>query len=193
MALDPNKETFVIYITIVTSEITIHPKRKTQIALLKTKKSPVFIPAKYSDFTNIFFKELAKVLIKYIKINTHAINLEEGKQPSYRPIYSLGPVKLKILKTYIKIKLANGFICLSKSPTGVLILFDQKSDGNLQFCIDYQGFNKFTIKNWYPLLFIGEFLNWPGRAKRFIQLDLTSAYYWIKIKESDKWKMAFQT
>lgn len=159
MALDLNKETFVIHITIITFEMTIHPECKVQIALLKTKKSPVSIPAKYSDFINIFSKELATVLMEYTKINTHAINLEEGKQPFYRPIYSLSPVELKILKIYIKIKLANSFICLSKSLAGVLILFDQKPDRNLRFCIDYQDFNNLTIKNWYPFLFIGEFLN----------------------------------
>ena len=32
-------------------------------------------------------------------INEHAFELEVGKQLSYRPIYSLGPLELKTLKT----------------------------------------------------------------------------------------------
>ena len=49
-------------------------------------------------------------LPKNIGINEHAIKLQEGKQPPYRPIYSLGLVELEILKTYIKIYLKTGFI-----------------------------------------------------------------------------------
>ena len=43
-------------------------------------------------------------------MNEHAIKLEEGKQPPFGPIYSLGPVELDTLKTYIKTNLAKGVI-----------------------------------------------------------------------------------
>ena len=43
-------------------------------------------------------------------MNKYAIKLEEGKQPLFGPIYSLGLVELEILKIYIKTNLANGFI-----------------------------------------------------------------------------------
>ena len=65
---------------------------------------------KYSDYSNIFLTENAIKLLENIEINKHAINLEEGKQPLFRSIYSLRPIKLKILKIYIKTNLANGFI-----------------------------------------------------------------------------------
>ena len=42
-------------------------------------------------------------------MNEHVIELEEGKQPPFGPIYRLGPVELETLKTYIKTNLANGF------------------------------------------------------------------------------------
>ena len=49
------------------------------------------------------------------------------------------------------------------------------------------------IKNPYPLSFIGESLDRLGQAKRFTQLDLTSTYHQMRIKEGDEWKTAFQT
>ena len=50
------------------------------------------------------------MLPERIKLNKHAIDPEDGKQPPYGPIYSLGPVELEFLKTYIEIYLKTGFI-----------------------------------------------------------------------------------
>ena len=96
------------------------------------------------------------------------------------------------MKTYIKIHLKTRFNRPSKFPTGAPILFDKKPDGSLCLCVDYRGLNNLTIKNRYLLPLIVELLDRLGRAKKFTQLNLTSAYHQIKIKEGDKWKMAFQ-
>ena len=141
----------------------------------------------------MFSKEKALVLPECSELNEHAINLEDGKQPPYRPIYSLSPVELETLKTYIEIYLKTGFIWPSKSLANASILFDKKPDDSLPLCMDYRGLNNLTIKNRYPLPFIGESLDRLGWATRFTQLDLTNAYYQMKINEGDKWKMAFQT
>ena len=101
-------------------------------------------------------------------------------------------MKLETLKTYIKTHLKIGFIRPSKSPAGALILFNKKPDGSLCLCVDYQGLNNLTIKNRYLLPLIGELLDRLDRAKRFTQLDLTSAYYQMRIKEGNEWKTAFQ-
>ena len=136
-ALDPNEEVFIIHIAIITSEMAIHLACQAQIALLKAEKALVTIPEEYSDYANVFFRKLATILPEHTEINTHTIDPEEGKQPPYGPIYSLGPVELETLKIYIKTNLANGFICPSKSLTGASILFDQKPNGSLQICIYY--------------------------------------------------------
>ena len=147
----------------------------------------------YSDYSNVFLAEYAAELPKNTGMNKHAIELEEGKQPSFRPIYSLELVELGTLKTYIKTNLANSFIWPSKSSARASILFNRKPDRNLRLCIDYRGFNNLTMKNRYPLPLIGESLDWLGRAKQFTQLDLTNAYHRIRIREGDEWKTAFRT
>ena len=190
-ALDKNSETFVVHVAFFSLVTGIYPDRKAQIASLLTKE--VKILDKYSDFTNVFLEQKALVLPEHTKFNEHAIDLEDGKQPPYGPIYSLGPVELETLKTYIKTHLKTGFIRLSKSPAGAPILFDKKPDGSCRLCVDYRGFNNLTIKNRYPLPLIGESLDCLGRAKRFTPLDLTSAYHRMRIKESDEWKTAFRT
>ena len=172
-------------------KLLIHPDRAAQIASLLTKK--VTILGEYSDFADVFSEKKAMVLPDRTDLNEHAIELEGDKQPPYGPIYSLGPVELETLKAYIETHLKTGFIRPSKSPAGAPILFDKKPDGSLWLCVNYQGLNNLTIKNQYLLPLIGKFLDRLGRAKRFTQLDLTSAYHQMRIKESDEWKTAFRT
>ncbi len=97
------------------------------------------------------------------------------------------------MKAYIKNNLANSFIILSKSPAGAPIFFNKKSDGSLRLCMDYQGLNNLTIKNQYPLPLVEESWDRLGRAQHFTQLNLTNAYYQIRIKEGDEWKTVFKT
>ena len=129
--MDPDKKAFVLHITTITPGMTIHPEHKAQIALLKAEETSVFVPAEYLDFANVFSKELAAVLSEHTEMNTHAIDLDEDKQPPNEFIYSLGLVKLKTLKTYIETNLINGFIYFFKFPARAPILFDQKPDGSL--------------------------------------------------------------
>ena len=175
-ALDPESETFVVHVASLSSdaspsssplELDVHPSRRPQVSGLIAKEAPTKVPAEYSDFADVFSPDLASKLPEHTGINDHAIELVDGQQPPYGPIYSLGPVELETLKAYIETNLANGFIRPSKSPASAPILFDRKSDGSLWLCVDYQGLNNLTIKNRYPLLLIGKLLDRLGRVKQF--------------------------
>lgn len=135
------------------------------MALLLTKE--ISISEKYANFSDIFSKESTAVVPNYLNINKYAIDLESGKQISYRPIYSLDLLKLETLKTYIKTNLANKFIWPSKFSIKVLIFFVKKPDGSLCLYVDYRGLNNLTIKNWYPLFLINKLLKWLEKVKRF--------------------------
>ena len=157
------------------------------------EEAPTKVPVKHADFADVFSPDLVSKLPEHTWINDHAIELVDAQQPPYGPIYSLGPVELETLKAYIETNLANGFIRPSKSPAGAPILFDRKSDGSLRLCVDYRGLNNLTIKNRYPLPLVGESLDRLGRARRFIQLDLTSAYHRMRIRKGDERKTTFRT
>ncbi len=156
-------------------------------------EAPTKVPSEYADFADIFSPKLAAALLEHTGINNHAIELVDNWQSLYGTIYNLGPVELEILKAYIEKNLASGSIKPSKSPAGAPILFDMKSDGCLRLCVDYQGLNNLIIKNWYPLLLVGESLDRLGRARRFTQFDLTNAYHQIRIRKGNEWKTAFRT
>ena len=78
----------------------------------------------YSDYSNIFSAKNIPKLLKYTKKNDYTIELEKSKQSIFKPIQSLDPVELEMLKIYIETKLANSFIQLSKFHTKAFILFN---------------------------------------------------------------------
>ncbi len=164
-----------------------------QIAALKWDKAPTEIPPEYADYAYVFSPYLAMELPENTGINKNVIKLIEGKQPLYGLTYSLGPVELETLKTYIKTYLKTGFIRPSKSPAGTSVLFDKKPDVSFRLCVNYRGLNNPTIKNRYSFPLIGEYLDRLGRANRFTQLDLTCAYRKMRIWEGDERKTAFWT
>ena len=172
-AFDLEHETYVVHIGLVSSntspsffllELNIHPFCRPQVSGLIVKKAPTKVPAKYSDFADVFSSDLASELPEHTGINDHAIKLVNGQQAPYGLIYNLEPVKLETLKAYIETNLTNEFIRPSKSPVGAPILFDWKSDGFLRLCVNYQDLNNLTIKNQYLLPLIEESLDRLERA-----------------------------
>ena len=49
----------------------------------------ISVSKEYADFSNVFSKQLTAMLAEHLDINEHVINLVPGKQPPYKPIYSL--------------------------------------------------------------------------------------------------------
>ena len=112
--------------------------------------------------------------------------MAKSKQPSYRPIYNLSPVRLEILKIYIQTNLPNSFLLPLKSFFDTFIFFVCKFRDSLHLYVHYQDLNNLIIKNWYSQPLIDKFLNWLEWTKYFIYLDFTSTYHWIKIKECNE-------
>ena len=136
---DLEHKAFVVYVAALSVDPgdEVNPLRKTQIAHLKADKAPTKIASKYVNFADVFSLKLAIELPKHTRINDYAIELVNNWQLPYGFIYSLSFVKLETLMAYIKNNLANGFIKPSKSPVGVLILFDKKLDSSLKLYVDY--------------------------------------------------------
>ena len=77
-ALDKNVEAFMMHVTFLSLNlILIHPAREAQIALLVIEK--VQILSEYLDFSDIFSKKRASILLKATDLNQHAIKLQENQ------------------------------------------------------------------------------------------------------------------
>ena len=62
----------------------------------------------------------------------------------------MAPIEFRELKIQLDELLQKGFIRLSVSPWGALVLFVKKY-GTLRLSIDFSELNKMVIKNKYPL------------------------------------------
>ena len=114
-ALDEESKTFVVHVAALKvalrlAEMMIDLARAAQIDALKQDETSTKVPPKYADYADVFSFDLKMELPENTGMNKLAIELQNSQQPPYGPIYSLGPVELETLKTYIKTHLKTGFI-----------------------------------------------------------------------------------
>ncbi|GBG90325.1 hypothetical protein CBR_g50574 [Chara braunii] len=142
------------------------------------------------DFTDIFESPTGVVLDRPI---SHEIILEAGAMPPKGCIYRMSEGELTVLHVQLDDLLDKGWIHPSSSPYGEPVLFVQKKNKDLRFCIDYRKLSAQTVKNAGPLPRINNLLERLGGAKFFSKLDFKSGYHQISIHPQDRYKSAFKT
>jgi len=150
------------------------------------------LPKPYWPYKELFEEKKAKMLAPRRTFD-HAINLMEGAEPPWGPIYLMSAHQLNELHKYLKKMMAEGKIADSESPYGAPILFVPKPDGSLRLCVDYRNLNKLTILNKYPLPLMDEVRDRVAGAKVLTQLDLKDRYHLSRMRKGDEHKTAFHT
>jgi len=150
------------------------------------------IPPEYHDYADVFSKVKASELPPHRDYDLK-IELEEGTSPPLGTLYSLSPVELSTLQTFINENLNTGFILPASSSHAAPVLFVKKKDGSLCLCVDFRGLNKITKKDRYPLPLISDLLDSPSHAKIYSKIDLWHAYHLVRIAPGDEWKTTFHT
>jgi len=138
------------------------------------------VPPEYRDYADVFSKAKASELPPHRNYNLK-IDLEEGTSPPLGTLYSLSPVELSALRTFIDENLNTGFIHPTASSHAAPVLFVKKKDGSLRLCVDFRGLNKITKKDHYPLPLISDLLDSPSHAKIYLKIDLRHAYHLVRI------------
>lgn len=149
-------------------------------------------------WTRLFDKNEADKLPPHRPGIDYRIELEKddnGKTPDapWGLLYNMSRDELLVLRKTLNELLDKGFIRVSNSPAAALVLFVKKLDGGLRFCCDYRALNRITRKDRYPLPLIQETLNRISKARWFTKLDVTAAFYRIRIAEGSEWLTAFRT
>jgi len=126
------------------------------------------------------------------QIKLEEVNEKEPKVP-WGPLYNMTRKKLLVLRKTLTELLNKQFIWVSNSSAAVSVLFVWKSEGELQFCVNYCGLNQITQKNRYPLSLIYETLWNIEQAQWYTKLNVIVAFHKIQIVTRDEWKTAFHT
>ena len=101
--------------------VSIKPVSGQLNATQEEDKARAKISGDYQKFYEMFKEEAHEKLLEHRDWD-HEIPIEEGKKPTYRPIYALSETELKALREYLDENLKKGFIQPSRSPARYPIL-----------------------------------------------------------------------
>jgi len=150
------------------------------------------LPKPYGLYKELFEEEKAKMLEPQSTFY-HAINLREGAESRWGPIYPMLAHQLSELDTFLKEILTEGKIPDSESPYSALFLFVPKQHGCLRLWVDYRNLNKLTILNKNPLPLMDELRDRVPGAKVFTKLDLNDDYPLTRMRKGDEHRTDFRT
>ncbi len=124
---------------------------KVEKVLISQKKTDLrtILSDHYHEFLNVFDCTMTEKLPLLRKEDTdHQIKLKEmNKKESkvlWDSLYNMTREKLLVLHKTLTELLNKQFIWVSNSFAAVFVLFIQKSEGELQFCVNYCGLNQIT-------------------------------------------------
>ena len=115
------------------------------------------LPPEYHDFLDVFDRVKAEALAPHRSYDMK-IELEKDAQPPKSKLYPMSGYKLQKVKEYLTENLKKGYITPSNAPYASPILFAEKKDGSLRFCVDYRKLNAITKRDRYPIPLIDEVL-----------------------------------
>ncbi len=103
--------------------------------ILKEVKAKLSL--KYHDYLDVFDRAMTDQLLSH-RFYDHKIELIDEKTSSQSCLYHMSDYKLQKMKNYLIKHLNKDFISSSLILYASLILFIEKKDDSLRFCVDYR-------------------------------------------------------
>ena len=140
---------------------------------LKQVKVKLFF--KYHNYLDIFNWAMINQLSSH-RFYDHKIELIDEETSSRSRLYQMFNYKLQKIKKYLINHLNKDFIFFSFASYVSLILFIEKKDESLRFCIDYKKLNALIKWNHYSLSLIDETLAYIQDSKYLTWLNIITAF-----------------
>jgi len=123
--------------------------------ILKEVKAKLSL--KYHDYLDVFDRAMTDQLLSHC-LYDHKIELIDERTSSRSRLYHMSDYKLQKMKNYLIEHLNKSFISSSSISYASLILFIEKKDDSLRFCVNYRKLNALIKWDHYFLFLIDETL-----------------------------------
>jgi len=133
------------------------------------------LSSKYHDYLDVFDRAMADQLSSH-RLYDHKIELIDEKTSSRSRLYHMSDYKLQKMKNYLIKHLNKDFISSSSASYASLILFIEKKDDSLRFCVDYRKLNALIKRDRYLLSLIDETLARIQGSKYLTRLNIIVAF-----------------
>jgi len=131
--------------------------------------------SEYHDYLDVFDRAMIDQLSLHCFYD-HKIELINEEMFSRSRLYQMFNHKLQKIKKYLINHLNKEFIFFSFTSYVSLILFIEKKDDSLRFCVNYRKFNALIKRNRYSLSLIDETLAHIQESKYLTQLNIIVAF-----------------
>ncbi len=129
------------------------------------------LSSKYHDYLDVFDRAMTDQLPLH-RLYDHKIELTGERTSSRSRLYHMSDYKLQKMKNYLIEHLNKNFISFSSTSYASLILFIEKKDDSLRFCVDYRKLNALIKRNRYSLFLIDETLARIQDSKYLTRLNI---------------------
>ena len=131
--------------------------------------------SEYHDYLNIFDRAMIDQLSLH-RFYNHKIELIDEEMFSWSRLYQMFNHKLQKIKKYLINHLNKEFIFFSFASYVLLILFIEKKDDSLRFCVDYRKLNALIKRDHYFLSLIDETFAHIQESKYLTRLNIIVAF-----------------
>ncbi len=156
-----NVTTFVIIITKIDRLLKTARNKLEDVNLQELSHEKILkevkakLSLKYHDYLDVFDRAMTDQLLSHYFYD-HEIELINEKTSSWSHLYHMSDHKLQKIKNYLIKHLNKDFISSSSALYTSLILFIEKKDDSLRFCVNYRKLNALIKRNCYFLSLIDE-------------------------------------
>ncbi len=162
-------------------EVNLH-----ELSHVKTlEKIKVKLSLEYHDYLDVFNRAMINQLSSH-RFYDHKIELIDEETSSRSRLYQMFDHKLQKIKKYLINHLNKEFIFFSFAFYVSLILFIEKKDDSLHFCIDYRKLNALIKRNRYSLSLIDETFIHIQESKYLTWLNIIVAFNKLRMHSDSK-------
>jgi len=152
-------------------EVNLHELSHAEVL----KQVKIKLLSEYHDYLDIFNRAMVDQLSLH-RFYDHKIELIDEETPSRSRLYQMFNHKLQKIKKYLIEHLNKEFIFFSFASYASLILFAEKKDESLRFCVNYRKLNALTKRDHYSLSLIDETLARIQESKYLTRLNIIVAF-----------------